>query len=191
MRLAFIHGYDSRNAGEWPDIAFIRSLAEAFPDCRIDVLARKEGMFRDSLAGIPNITVHEPSGIFPDKSGVIWRMLWLRKKIKSLEPDIVHIMHADGPVGNIRGNGPGLKVIVSVQNLCFLYSPAGFTWLQRHRLSGLVRRSCLISDAIMVHDSRLAAELVKYYFIPKSKIEVVDSVASAMAVYESLSGRKD
>ena len=69
-----------------------------------------------------------------------------------------------------RQNG---KRYVEVNDLSFLYEREGFSWCSRHFSSVRCKRACLKADCIIVHSDKLAAEVVRYYFIPKSRIKVV------------------
>lgn len=62
--------------------------------------------------------------------------------------------------------------IVTVENLDFVSGP-GYSWLRRHILN--VRYSFLLrhADIVRVPSKAVADDVVKYYFVPKSKIRIV------------------
>ena len=87
--------------------------------------------------------------------------------------------------GAYQNHGPGFFVllfhmfftmkepkIVTVENLDFVSGP-GYSWLRRHILN--IRYSFLLrhADIVRVPSKAVADDVVKYYFVPKSKIRIV------------------
>ena len=62
---------------------------------------------------------------------------------------------------------------VEVNDLSFLRERHGYNWLNRHWSNIRCKRACRKADWIIVHSDALKADVVKYYFIPKSKIKVI------------------
>ncbi|MDE6872274.1 MAG: hypothetical protein K2O58_05010 [Bacteroidales bacterium] len=73
----------------------------------------------------------------------------------------------------IYRNQSGEK-IVFVEDLSFLSDRQHFNWIQRHYRNIRHRRACRRSDIIMAANEKVATDIVKYYFIPKSRIRLVE-----------------
>ncbi|MCM1176612.1 MAG: hypothetical protein NC115_05670 [Bacteroidales bacterium] len=68
-------------------------------------------------------------------------------------------------------NNSGKKVVL-VEDLSFLSDRQHFNWIQRHYRNIRHRRACRGSDIILAANEKVATDLVKYYFIPKSRIHL-------------------
>ncbi len=68
-------------------------------------------------------------------------------------------------------NNSGEKVVL-VEDLSFLSDRQHFNWLQRHYRNIRHRRACRKSDVILAANEKVATDIVKYYFIPKSRIHL-------------------
>ena len=77
------------------------------------------------------------------------------------------------------------KTAVAVYSLGFVSAPEGYSWLQRHMLNFRYHRLRRLADYFIAADRHVAADLHKYYFIPKEKIIVADDSA---AMADVLSG---
>ena len=62
--------------------------------------------------------------------------------------------------------------VVVIDDFAFLRERKGCSWLRRHYLSVRHRKWRRKASRIVASDSRVAEEAVKYYFVPKSKIEI-------------------
>lgn len=71
-------------------------------------------------------------------------------------------------------NDRGERTVV-VEDLSFLRDRDHFTWLQRHWYNIRHRRALRQADNIVAVDEKVAADIVKYYFIPKSRISLQHS----------------
>lgn len=62
--------------------------------------------------------------------------------------------------------------IVTVENLDFVSGPR-YSWLRRHILN--IRYSILLrnADIVNVPSKAVADDVVKYYFVPKTKIRIL------------------
>lgn len=63
---------------------------------------------------------------------------------------------------------------VEVTDLSFLNDRNRFNWLSRHFNHLRHKKACKKADRIIVRSEKLAADLVKYYFVPKYKITLKD-----------------
>ena len=62
--------------------------------------------------------------------------------------------------------------VVVIDDFAFLRERKGLSWLRRHYLSVRHRKWLRKASRIVASDSRVAEDAVKYYFVPKSKIEI-------------------
>lgn len=62
--------------------------------------------------------------------------------------------------------------IAEIDSLGFLSERSGYSWLRRHWMNTRYRKACRKADKIVAADGKTAADIVKYYFIPKEKISV-------------------
>lgn len=62
--------------------------------------------------------------------------------------------------------------VAEVNDLSFLSSWSGHSWIRRHRLSRRNRKACKKADIIIVPDNETAAAVVRYYFVSKDKIVI-------------------
>ena len=62
--------------------------------------------------------------------------------------------------------------VVVIDDFAFLRERKGCSWLRRHYLSVRHRKWLRKASRIVASDSRVAEDAVKYYFVPKSKIEI-------------------
>ena len=62
--------------------------------------------------------------------------------------------------------------VVVIDDFAFLRERNGCSWLRRHYLSVRHRKWLRKASRIVASDSRVAEDAVKYYFVPKSKIEI-------------------
>ncbi|MGN0188039.1 MAG: hypothetical protein ACI395_00855 [Candidatus Cryptobacteroides sp.] len=62
--------------------------------------------------------------------------------------------------------------VVVVEDFGFLRERNRCNWLSRHYLNVKHRKWLRKASKVIASDKRAAADAVKYYFIPKSKIEI-------------------
>ena len=70
------------------------------------------------------------------------------------------------------------RTAVAVYSLDFVSAPEGYGWLQRHLLNLRYHRLRRLADYFIAADRHVAADLHKYYFIPREKIIVADDSAA-------------
>ena len=64
------------------------------------------------------------------------------------------------------------KRVAEINGLGFLFERNGYSWIRRHWMNTRCRRACRKADRIIAADGKTAADIVKYYFVPKEKISV-------------------
>ena len=68
------------------------------------------------------------------------------------------------------------KKVAHVEDLSFLSDREHrYNWLQRHYFNIRDKRACRKADSIIVSDQSVADDIVRYYFIPRSKIIIRQS----------------
>ncbi|MBO8444762.1 MAG: glycosyltransferase [Bacteroidetes bacterium] len=80
-----------------------------------------------------------------------------------------------------------MAVIVHSHSFDFLSSWDGYSWIKRHILNLKWRRMIRRADHFIVFDRFTAEDLMKYYYIPKSRIVTLRDAAALDAVLQELS----
>lgn len=62
--------------------------------------------------------------------------------------------------------------VVVVDDFSFLRERKGYNWVRRHYLSVKHRKWLQKAAKVYATDRKAAEDAVKYYFVPKSKIEI-------------------
>ena len=71
------------------------------------------------------------------------------------------------------------ETIVEVSDISFLKEKEHpYGWLKRHFLHFCLKLALRKADKIFVKDTNVAIDLVRYYFVPKDKIEVNAQIKS-------------
>lgn len=151
----------------------IMAVARRCPECRIHIYVsrKKDYPLLGELLALDNVVLCYPEHSVLRFCPFLWRRHGIAAELRHRMPDIYHGLDGELPEG-VSGI-PGLACAVTVSDLVFLSSPYGFSWFQRHRNNILVRRACLSSSRIFAPSQAVAADIVKYYFIPKEKITVL------------------
>lgn len=89
---------------------------------------------------------------------------------------------------NLRKD-PGDKVALIVRSHSFDFLSAwdGYSWIKRHILNLKWRRMIRLADHFIVFDRFTAEDLMKYYYVPKSRIVTLRDAAALDAVLQDLS----
>ncbi len=78
------------------------------------------------------------------------------------------------------------KTIAVVYSLDFVSAMDGYSWLRRHLLNLKYRRLCRRADWLISPAAGTAADLTKYYYVPKSRIAVVEDPGSMPSVIRKM-----
>lgn len=151
----------------------IRCMAQRYPDCRFDIYV-EDGQnlsLLASLKGLPNVEICTPKGIFFRHFPFLWTLFCIPCELRRRNTDIYHGLANYIPRSVRRMKD--VKKVVTIHDLIFISFPSTYNWLERHFNNIRCRRSCRIADKIISVSKCTAVDIVKYYFTPKEKIEVV------------------
>lgn len=151
----------------------IKCLAERFPDSQFDLYVSKE---KDSnllsfLRSLPNVNICYPTHPVLKYFPKLWEIFGIPYELGKRRPDIYHGL-ANVLPGNIY-KARGVKSVVTVHDLIFLSFPHTYNWIDRHFFNARFKSACRLSDKIVAVSKCTAADIIKYYFIPKEKISLV------------------
>ena len=151
----------------------IRSLAERYPDCIFDIYFAKESnySFLQGLKSLKNINFCYPKHSFWRWSSTLWSLFGIPGEVKRRKTDIFHGLTNFLP-WNIE-KVDGLKTIVTIHDLTFLFLPYSYSWFDRHLLNFIYRHSCKVSDRIVAVSECTRNDLMKYYRIYEDRISVI------------------
>lgn len=99
-----------------------------------------------------------------------WRTMWIIKNIKEENIDIYHGLSNELP---LRINQTGVKSIVTIHDLIFLIYPKFYPRIDRIIYNMKAKYACKTADKIVAISECTKRDIIKYYNIPASKIEVV------------------
>lgn len=110
-----------------------------------------------------------PGGV-ASKFGSLWRSYFMGGAIRRSGVDIYHGLSAELPA-DIRS--AGVRSVVTIHDLIFVHHPELYKPVDRWLYTLKYRRSCRNADRIIAISRLTADELVKFWDIPASKIDVV------------------
>ncbi|HOZ29975.1 MAG TPA: glycosyltransferase family 1 protein [Bacteroidales bacterium] len=99
-----------------------------------------------------------------------WRSLRMGEDIKNNKIDIFHGLSNELPA-NI--NICDAKKVVTIHDLIFIKFPQLYSYLDRKIYNRKSYNACKLSDKIIATSSQTKSDIIKYFEIPKSKIEVI------------------
>ncbi len=114
--------------------------------------------------------------IYPEK-GVwkrfpsLWRTFGMTSCIRADQIDIYHGLSNELPL-NIRKAG-NVKRVVTVHDLIFLRYPAYYPWIDRKIYAYKFRKACEQAEVIIAISECTKRDIVSYFQIPESKIQVI------------------
>ena len=147
----------------------IVSFARRYPGCTVDVYitSGKPSPLLEEVSGLPNVNICRVgsfrSGIRPLSSGRALAAELLRRKT-----DVFHGL--DGVLPESLDDLHGIMKVVTVNDLSFVSDPDSCGWIRRHISNLHSRHACLAADRIITPLAASAADVVKYYFVPKLRV---------------------
>lgn len=147
----------------------IVSFARRYPGCTVDVYitSGKPSPLLEEVSGLPNVNICRVgsfrSGIRPLSSGRALAAELLRRKT-----DVFHGL--DGVLPESLDGLHGIMKVVTVNDLSFVSDPDSCGWIRRHISNLHSRHACLAADRIITPLVASAADVVKYYFVPKLRV---------------------
>lgn len=145
----------------------ILQLDEFFPDTELVLFSpdTKESLFTPPA----NSKVVKPHGIH-SLSGDIWRNRWMVSDIRKHNPDIYHGLSHELPRGIEQLH---LKKVVTIHDLIFLRYPEFYKPIDRMIYRQKFSRACRAADRVLAISTQTKSDLIEYFKVPASKIEVV------------------
>lgn len=152
----------------------IRTLTEHFPENDYLLYSpRADGKAHPELQPLldtPSVSAHTPSGAMA-KFGLsaVWRSYSLAKVASRQSVQLLHGLSNELPFGK----SPGLKQVVTIHDLLFLRYPHLFNLIDLNIYKQKTRWACKRADKIIAVSQQTAQDLIDFYRVPSSKIEVV------------------
>ncbi|MBQ8520060.1 MAG: glycosyltransferase family 4 protein [Bacteroides sp.] len=131
---------------------------------------RSSRVFDQMLEQCPALRVACPSGMWK-KFKSLWRVWGVTSDLEHDKVDIFHGLSGELPL-NIR-KASGVKSVVTVHDLIFLRYPSYYHWLDRKIYAYKFRKACEQADAIIAISECTRRDIVSYFGIPESKIQVI------------------
>lgn len=109
---------------------------------------------------------------YPQKAvlGELWRNVLQWWDVRRSHIDIYHGLSNELPFGI---GWSGVKTVVTIHDLIFLRMPETYGWTQRQILKLKTRYACRKADRIVAVSEMTRRDLIRYYNISPSRIEVV------------------
>jgi len=100
----------------------------------------------------------------------LWRMYFIKKDIENQKLDIFHGLSNEIPIFTNWGK---IKTIVTIHDLIFLKYPAYYAFFDRHIYNLKFKYACKKADKIIAVSEKTKADIIHFYNIPESKIDVI------------------
>jgi len=145
----------------------IHSLAEYYPDNEYYLFNPK----KSSLFQFEEDNVHEflPNGFPSALFASAWRSSWVKKDLKKLRIDVYHGLSHEIPIG-IRETR--IKSVVTIHDLIHERFPGQYHPVDVRIYRKKFRYACELSHRVIAISEQTKKDIVEYYKIPASKIEV-------------------
>ena len=150
----------------------IRGLMESFPDNQYVAYIPNERRMQyfDEIPSRDKIKVCLPVAKVWRRLRSLWRVFGITDDIRKDGIDIFHGLSNELPL-NIRK--AGCKSVVTIHDLIFLHYPKYYHFIDRKIYNYKFRRACANADRVIAVSDFTKKEIVRYYGIGESKIDVV------------------
>ena len=150
----------------------IRILSEFYPSNQYHLFTPKlvENKRLDFIKNQPNIKVHSPQGILNKAVPSIWRTFSLSQKADKHKLDIFHGLSHELPLGIQRKK---TKTVVSIHDLIAVRFPQFFNAFDRFSYVKKSQHACQIADKIIAVSQQTKEDIIRFFGIDDSKIDVV------------------
>lgn len=110
--------------------------------------------------------------VMPKKSifSALWRIYFIKNEIKKQKISLFHGLSNEIPIFT---NWKNIKTIVTIHDLIFLKYPNYYTFFDRHIYNLKFKYACKKADKIIAVSEQTKADIIHFYKIPESKIEVI------------------
>ncbi len=130
------------------------------------VLDQLEQKFANQL----NTTIVRPSNLIYKKLHTLWRSYEIDALAQKNQLDIYHGLSNELPIGIEK---TGIKTVVTIHDLIFKYFSEGYTRTDKIIYDRKFESACSRADKIIATSIQTQKDIIKYYGIDHSKIEVV------------------
>jgi glycosyltransferase involved in cell wall biosynthesis len=147
----------------------------------------KPNGFLDSLLKIKKVSLNLPDTFFGKKLKSLWRSRGIVSQLKRDRIDIFHGLSNELPFGIQRS---GIKSVVTIHDLIFRCHPEFYKPIDRYIYDIKFRYACRVADKIIAVSECTKRDIVRFYNVDASKIEVIyqgcDAVFTQKATAEKL-----
>jgi len=130
----------------------------------------KPNGFLDSLLKIKSVSVKTPDSFLGKKLKSLWRSRGIISQLKRDKIDIFHGLSNELPFG-IKSSG--IKNVVTIHDLIFRCHPEFYKPIDRFIYNIKFRYACRAADKIIAVSECSKRDIVRFYGIEASKIEVI------------------
>ncbi len=124
----------------------------------------------DGIDKLARVEMHYPTGIWNSPLRQLWRNAAVCSDLKDDGLDLFHGLSNELPKG-IKSTG--IPSIVTIHDLIFLRHPECYPLIDRHIYNSKFRMACNDSDRIIAVSECTKRDIVQFYGIEPSKIDVV------------------
>jgi glycosyltransferase involved in cell wall biosynthesis len=121
----------------------------------------------DDLAKLSSMRICHPKNI---KFQIFWRSFGILRNLKADGIKIFHGLSNEIPFGIKK---TGIASVVTIHDLIFLRYPEYYPWLDRKIYNFKFRYACRNADKIIAISEQTKFDIINYYHIPESRIEVI------------------
>lgn len=145
----------------------VRSISELYPENDLFLFTPAKGKnIEAEYFYSSNFSI-----ISPHKApGWLWRSFLMTKDIKKLNLDIYHGLSHELPYGI---HTSGTKTVVTIHDLIYKFHPEDFPYFDRLVYERKFKYACQYADVIIAISQSTKNDIVKYYGVSESKIQVV------------------
>lgn len=119
------------------------------------------------LTALPSLNFCYPKNI---KFNLFWRSFGILRNLKSDGIDLFHGLSNEIPFGIKK---TGIATVVTIHDLIFLRYPEYYPWFDRKIYNLKFRYACKNADKIIAISEQTKSDIIRYYQIPESRIEVI------------------
>lgn len=150
----------------------VNSLAGTFTDNEYLLYSPKPGKEANirQLLDSNNIKFRYPSGFIYTNYPLLWRVYYLTKRLLRDKVDLFHGLSNELPIKIERS---GIPTVVTIHDLIFNRYPEYFKPIDRKIYDFKFNRACKYANKIVAVSERTKNDIINFYGIKESKIEVV------------------
>lgn len=131
---------------------------------------RKNRRLEELTERFRQLSIKYPTKGFWKKLNSLWRIWGITRQLEQEGIQLFHGLSNELPL-NIHKSG--VKSIVTIHDLIFLRYPQYYHWIDRMIYTYKFRKACENSDRIIVISECTKRDIIQFFHIPASKIEVV------------------